>query len=194
MSLASDRLYERFGPLATYDDENGGIVQAISDALAAPQAVVDDVARESDTHAPWQAVLDPDACPAAWLPWLAQFAGVKLLPSDDEAQQRQRIKTAAGFYRGTDSSMIADVAATLTGTRHVDYLTNVSGDPWSQTIVTLASETPDPAATTRAAMAQKPAGVVLLVLTTNTPIIDQGTRTIDAGAATIDTATAANVT
>lgn len=194
MSAASDRMLERFGPAATYDVANGGVVTALAAALALPQAVVDDVARESDTHLPWGAALDPDAAPAEWLPWLAQFAGVTLLPADDEAAQRQRIKTAAGFHRGTSDSMVGAVQATLTGTQYVDYLTSVGGDPWQQTLQTLTSETPDPAVTTREAMAQKPAGVKLTVIVSDAPIIDAGTRTVDAGTATIDTATIADVT
>lgn len=194
MSTASDRMLERLAPLATYDAENGGVVAALAAALAAPQAVVDDVARETDTHRPWQAALDPDACPAAWLPWLAQFAGVTLLPADDEAAQRQRIKRAAGYRRGTVPAMIEEVKATLTGTQSVTYLRNVDGNPWLQTIVTRTSETPNPAATEQAARRQKVAGVKLTVITSDEPIVDEFTRTIDNLVVAIDDFTPGDVT
>jgi phage tail P2-like protein len=178
MTTAADRLYDRLAPLATYDDENGGIVRALAETLALPQSNVDDVARDTDTQLAWQPLLDPDTCPAAWLPWLAQFPGVKLLPSDlTEAQQRARIKAAAGFYRGTTRAIVEAVQATLTGTQFVNVLNAVGGDPWAQTVITRTSETPDAAATTRAALSQKAAGAVQTVVVSNDPIWSEATLT-----------------
>lgn len=199
MSSAGDRLYERLAPVATYDVENGMVVQAIAETLAAPQQIVEDLARDSDTQLAWQAALDPDTCPAIMLPWLAQFAGVTLQPGDDEAGQRARITQAAGFYRGTNRAIRENVQATLTGSKGVTILERVSGNRWATTIVTRASETPDPAATTRAALSQKPTGFIFTVVTSDEPIIDEGgaARTIDAiGSAgtTIDGVTVADWT
>lgn len=191
-TTAGERLYQRLAPVATYDDSNGGIVAALADTLALPQAVVDDIARDdfsrpAGSQLAWQPLLDPDTTPAAFLPWLAQFPGVKLLPSDlTEAQQRARISQAAGFYRGTTRAIVEAVQPTLTGNRTVIVQNNVGGNPWAQTVITRTAETPDAAATTRTALSQKAAGVIQTMVISDVPIIDEGTRTIDAGTVTID--------
>lgn len=186
VTSAGTRLYDRLAPVATYDPENGNIVRAIAEVLAEPQELVDQVARDTDTHLAWQAALDPDVTPDEFLPWLAQFAGTQLLPSDTAEQQRERIKSAAGFHRGTPRAIREEVQLTLTGTKFVNLLQRVGGDMWAITVVTRTTETPDPAATERAARAQKPAGMLMTFVVTDEPIIDEGTRTIDAATVTID--------
>lgn len=183
MSTASDRLYERLGPLAAYDPENGNVVQALAETFSLPQDVVDEVARDTDTQLAWQPALDPDTCPAEWLLWLAQFPGVTLLPSDlTEAAKRARIKAATGFYRGTKRAMVEVVQATLTDTRSVQVLTHVGGDMWAITVVVRTSECPSPALSERAALSQKPAGQILTFVVSDEPIIDEGALTIDTAA------------
>jgi hypothetical protein len=61
-------------------------------------------------------------------------------------------------------------------------------------IRTNASETPNPAATEAAIRANIPGGIVLLYITSDSPVINTGTRTIDASVHLIDTATASDVT
>jgi P2-related tail formation protein len=189
-TTAGERLYDRLAPVATYDEENGGVVAALADMLALPQAVVDDIARDdlsrpAGTQLAWQPLLDPDTTP--WIDWLAQFPGVKLLPSDltDEAK-RARVKQAAGFYRGTTRAIVEAVQPTLTGNQTVIVQNQVGGDVWAQTVITRTSETPDAATTTRAALTQKAAGVIQTMVISDVPIIDEGTRTIDAATVTID--------
>lgn len=181
MSAASDRLYERLAPLATYDAENGDVVLALAETLALPQQVVDDVARDTDTQLAWQPALDPDTCPADWLPWLAQFPGVTLLPSDlTTDQKRAKIKQAAGFYRGTPRAITEAVRATLTGTQSVTILQQVGGDQWALTVLTRTAETPDAAAAERAARSQKPAGIILTYVESDDPIWSEATLAFSA--------------
>lgn len=192
---AAERLYERLGPVATYDAENGYVVQYIAEALALPQAVVDEVMVDGDQLA-WQPALDPDTCPADWLPWLAQFPGVTLLPSDlTEAQRRARIKAAAGFYRGTQRAMIGAVQATLSAPdAPVTILTNVGDDRWALEVITRTADTPDPAASERAARSQKPGGFLLTYVVSDSPIVDTGTLAVDAATGTVEDATTDDVT
>src|SRR4051812_43317746 len=82
VTTAGERLYGRLAPVAVYDEANGNVLQALAETLADPQQIVDDVARDSVTQIAWQPATDPDTAPAVLLPWLAQFPGVKLLPSD----------------------------------------------------------------------------------------------------------------
>lgn len=180
MSSAGDRLYGRLEPVATYDDENGGVVAAIADMLAAPQQLVDDVARDTDTQLAWQPALDPETAPEALLAWLAQFAGSSLLPSDTVDQQRTRIKAAAGFYRTTVKAIRDEVGLYLTGSKTVQVLKQVGGDPWAMTVLVRTSETPDSAQAQRAAMAQKPAGVILTFVVSNDPIWPEATLAFSA--------------
>lgn len=182
MSTAGDRLLDRLAPVATYDDENGGVVAALAETLAEPQQIVDDVARDQeDGQLAWQPALDPDTAPSVLLPWLAQFPGVALPPDASEQEWRDRIKQAAGYYRGTVRAIREEVQRTLTGTKSVIVLEQVSSDPWAVTVKTRTGETPNVTATTAAALSQKPAGMLMTVVVSDEPILDEGgaARTID---------------
>lgn len=194
VTSAGSRLYDRLTPVATYDADNGYVVRSIAETLADSQAIVDQVARDSDTHLAWQAALDPDATPAEMLPWLAQFAGTRLLPADSEQQQRDRIKQAAGFYRGTVRAIREEVQRTLIDTLYVRILERVGGDPWAITVITRTGETPDPAASERAALAQKPAGMILTFVVSDAPVWAEATETWTSVAATWTDATVTDVT
>lgn len=189
MSLL-DRFLARIAPINTGDFT----LQQIIGAITSPGELYDDLTQDSDTHSAWGKAMDPDYAPAPLLGWLAQFAGVSLLPSDDEATQRARIKAAAGFRRGTPGAMTDEVTPTLTGSQYTNILQQVGGNRWAMTLVTLSVETPNPAATYAAALRQKPAGIALTHVVATGPIVDLGTRTIDLGANTIDSAVLADVT
>lgn len=186
-TTAGERLYARLGPVATYDDDNGNVVQALAETLAEPQQIIEDVTRDGETREAWAIAGDPDTAPAELLPWLAQLAGVRLLDSDTEAQQRLRIKTAAGYYRGTPRAIIEELQLLLTGTKQVFLLTR-DPDMWHQTVGTLTSESA--AATVaqldNAVKAQKPAGVLVDRVTVAAWSLLEITATVAAHRETID--------
>lgn len=153
-----------------------------------------DIVRDSDDGPGWSSLMDPARCPDWALPWLAQFAGVRLANGLTADQQRAQIATPPPFLRGTRQAMIDMVADTLTGTKTVRVLERVGGDAYALTIATRTSETPDAASAEAAARAQKPIGLILTFVVSDEPLIDEGTRAIDAGTATIDAATLADVT
>lgn len=157
---ASARLFARLAPLA-YDDANrGNVLAALATALMAPREVFSDAIRDDATHIAWGQVMDPDACPADLLDWLAVEAGVELPPSaTTEAEKRYRIKQAAGRYRGTPRAVVEELQLVLTGTKTV-YLGYRDPDQWHYTVGTLTAETPDTAAADRAIQAQKPVGMI----------------------------------
>jgi hypothetical protein len=194
VSDSGDRLYARLAPVAVYDASNGNVVRALADVLAAPQDLISQVARGDETFEPWARATSPSQAPDVLLPWLAQFAGVELLPSDTVAQQRARIGAAAGFYRGTTRAMREAVELTLTGEKFVSIVPRVGGDMWQMTVRVRASECPDLGVSERAALSQKPAGVILTFTASDVPAIDEGTLTIDTGTDDIDDATVEDVT
>lgn len=149
-----------------------------------------DIVRDTADGPGWTILFDPARCPAWALPWLAQFAGVQLPEGITEAEQRQRIVSPPAFERGTLAGMRAAVSATLTGTRFVRILER-NGTPYQLAVVSRTPETPDPAASERAARSQKPAGLILTYVVSDVPIIDEGSGTIDSipGGVTIDSTT-----
>jgi hypothetical protein len=78
-----------------------------------------------------------------------------------DEQARTLISDVAGFRRGTPAAITAAAALFLTGTRRVYFNERVRNDAYLLGVVTLASETPDPALVERAILAQKPGGLVL---------------------------------
>lgn len=106
---------------------------------------------------------------------------------------RSAIRNQGAKFRGTRRAMLDAVRDTLTGTRYVNILERVGGNAYALTLVTRPSETPDSALTYAAALAQKPLGMALTHTLTESPLIDEGSKTIDTGTATIDTATISDV-
>lgn len=113
----------------------------------------------------WAKLLDPFACPADCLPWLAVWEGVEIPPGLAEAEVRSLIDEAPAQKRGTPWSMEAVARRYTTGTKTVYTVERVGGDPSLMRIATLSSETPDPALMFEAVVKyQKPAGIKLLVV------------------------------
>lgn len=144
-------------------------------------------------------VFDYRLCPAEALPYLAQFVGETLPTTASEADARARILGQPTRRRGTPAGITAACRDTLTGTRAVYFeersATACPTDPaYGLMIRTNTSETPDPVATEAAIRSNLPGGIILLYITSDSPVIDTGTRTIDASAHTIDTAVSADIT
>jgi hypothetical protein len=111
---------------------------------------------------------DPLQADPTWLTWLAQNVGAKLDPTASIAEQRDTILFATSGWRAGTTNAIEDAArSALTGSQYAQCLLatngNVAGTPWDITIVTRASETPDPAAVIDAVLRKgvKPAGATL---------------------------------
>lgn len=115
---------------------------------------------------------DPQLADAAWLPWLASLVGAQLDPAATLAEQRDTIQFATSGWRAGTRGAIADAArSALEGSRYATVMVHtkvtagalVAGSMWDITIVTRASETPDPAAVLGAVVRKgvKPAGAVL---------------------------------
>lgn len=161
------RLYDALAPLAQVDPENAWALLIYCNALGSMYQLVEDLVRDTPDGPGWSALLDVERCPDVALPWLAQLVGVRLLPGSTADEQRERIGSTDGFRRGTRAAMIAAAQATLTGDRFVG-LRERDGDPADKpdyayflTAITYTEETPDPAATEAALIAQKPGGIVL---------------------------------
>lgn len=157
----ASRLYGMLAPLAQYDPSYGWSLLIFVNAIGSMFELVEEWVRDSEDGPGWSLLLDLDRCPPEALPWLAQFVGVRLLPDSTAVEQRARIASTDGFSRGTPSSIRGAAAATLTGTKTVVFRERYGGDAYALTIVTYTAETPDEAATRRAIVAQKPAGIVL---------------------------------
>lgn len=130
-------------------------------------AVVEELARDSDDGPGWSALVDVDRCPTYALPWLAQLAGVSLLPiaageTEEawDASMRERIRRADARSRGRPDAIRAAAERQLTGTKWLIF-NERAGDPYVLGVATRLDETPDQAAVQRAIREQKPAGIVL---------------------------------
>ena len=155
LSLAADRLYEQLAHLELDGEANGYPIAALCAAIMAPLDPVYDLV--AGTHSPYETLMDIDACPAAFLPWLAQMNGVDELAIQglDEDRQRDVIRDAAGKRRGTVGGIIAGAQKYLTGNRTV-ILVEREGTPTHYVVITRTAETPDADAVVRALQAGKP--------------------------------------
>jgi hypothetical protein len=189
-------LYDELAVTQPADEDAGWPLLILLAAIAAALGELPGLVRDTDDGPGWTGLMDPDRAPAFALPWLAQLAGVRLTTGLPEAEQRAQISAPPAFQRGTPAAMRAAVQNTLTGSRFVDVLERVSGDPYAIEVVVLTGETPDPAASEAAARSQKPAGLILTFTINTGAIINQGSLPIDSVTAgvTIDAATLGDVT
>lgn len=154
-------LYEAMGRQADGDEALGWPLLIFLDASGRAIEVVDDLARDDALgRAGWWKILDVDQTVSEGLGYLAQFVGVKLLVGLSDADQRARIKSVSGRFRGTPDALIAAARQYLTGTKRVD-LYEREGGAYFLRLRTFAAETPDPAAVAAAILAEKPAGLIL---------------------------------
>ena len=96
-------LYNRIG-WAKYKDTTGVLLRWLAGMGEMVQAIDSLCMAQNDdgTIAPgWSQVLDINRCPTAALPWLGQFVGVSVDPSQRDDQQRYAIEQEHGFARGT---------------------------------------------------------------------------------------------
>lgn len=164
------RLYAMLAPLAQQDADTAWSLLILINAIGSMYELVEDWVRDTPDGPGWSLLLDLDRCPDEALPWLAQFAGVRLLPGSSTDDQRARIASTDGFRRGTRAALIGAAAATLTGAQSVvfrerDSTAAAPDYAYFLTVKTYTSQTPNPTATQQALLAQKPAGIVLTYTT-----------------------------
>jgi hypothetical protein len=158
----AEGLYVSLAPLAREDDAYGWALLILCNAIGQMFQLLDELERDTPEGPGWSLLVDLNRCPDDALPWLAQFVGVRLLPASTPDDQRARILATDGWRRGTPAALIGSTAATLTGTQRVTLLERDGGDAYALRVQTLGSETPNPATTYAAIIAQKPAGLVLV--------------------------------
>lgn len=137
-----------------------GIPVEFVEALVGPLQDIDDVVRDNGPETGWSVMLDLDRIPADNLAWLAQFIGAEIIPGLSDAEQRDRIRDAEGFRRGTRGAMENAAKSTLTGTKKVNIFER-DGGAYLLTVQTYATQTPDAVRTEAAIRSQKPGGLVL---------------------------------
>lgn len=162
MTNVGDQLYEALEPLArqTGDATNGAPLRSLATALGTLLQVVVDLSEDTPQGPGWSAIMDVDGAPTFALPWLAQLVGVRLPAGETDAQQRDRIRNAEGFKRGTPAAMVSAAQRLLTGTKTV-FFRERDGGAYRLSVWTRLSETADPAAVEAALREQKPAGIIL---------------------------------
>jgi hypothetical protein len=147
---------------------------------------VEELVRARPGRQPWQQAFDIVACPDFQVPWLGQCIGVRVTPGIAPTLQRAEVTADAGMWRAGASSLTGATASTLTGAQR-QRLTQRSSDAWTMLLTTDPADTPDPAATNRAAQAAKAAGLLLTVAQSSVPLIDEFVRPIDSITGVIDT-------
>lgn len=165
LSELGERLRERTEPLAPHDEDYGWVHAHLCEGLARMLQQVADVWDPPDPHAPGAPLLDPELAPDWALPWVGQLVGVQLPAGATPDEARALIAGVSGFKRGTPAALRAAAGAFLTGDKTVYFRerdpSGAANYAYTLEVVTLTTETPDPAAVLAALKTQKPAGLVL---------------------------------
>jgi hypothetical protein len=140
------------------DAANGLAGQILCGALATMlDPVVAVVSDGQDGSLPgWAPAFDPVGNPD-WLDWMGQFVGVIRPAGLNDAGMTSLVQHPTGFNRGTVDAMVTAMQATLTGTKTVIINTRVGAAPFSMTVATFTSETPNSQNTLLALQSQMPA-------------------------------------
>lgn len=165
----AQRVLNAVSPINYEDDKHNYALATFVGSLGDPlfQDIEDLVSDDAEGRVGWSPIVDVDRCPDFALPWLAQLVGVELAGGLSAANQRQQIRDLANWKRGTPGAIEGALLPYLTGTKSVvfrerDAAACPTDPPYGLTVITLASETPNPTAALAAMMRQKPAGIILL--------------------------------
>lgn len=151
-----EQLYGSLGFHVDDDEANDFALRKLCEALCGPMQPVYDLVRERDDQVGYTILLDPATCPAAFLPYLAQYPGVIPTAEMSEAQLRLEIETPTGWSRGRTSSIKVAAGRGLTGTQLV-IVKPRTPEVWHHYVRTLLAETPDPTRTETTIRAATPA-------------------------------------
>lgn len=196
--IAADA-YALAEPLCGPEAVNGFPIAVLFGGIGEMFRDVETLVRARPGREPWQQAFDIDApgggMPTFEYPWFGQIFGVRDLVGLTTAQQYTKIKQQQAIYRGGIDALKSAVAATLSPPASVAV---IEGNPDADhiTVIVDPAQVTDITKTTQAANAAKLFGLLLTIVQSSLPIIDQGTRTIDAATAavTIDGATLADIT
>lgn len=168
MSPITEDLYASLGPWSRADTEDESwVLLDLAEAVGGRLQPIEDLIRDTDDGPGWSSILDLDRVPDAWLGWLAQFVGVRLRVGLGVIEQRMRITSTDGQHRGSPAALRAAARQYLVGpdgtggSAYVIINERLGGNAYQLGILTLTSQTPDPAAVLAAILEQKPAGIVL---------------------------------
>lgn len=164
VSPAALELYAAVDPAFTQSDEahDWTMLKLVSALTTGNIDLIYEIVTDRDAGPGWQILLDPERCPAAALPYLAQFVGARLTQGMSVAEQRAAIGDPEGFGRGTPSAIVAVAKRRLTGTKTALLVEFYTGNAYRMKLVTLESETPEADETLREILEeQKPIGIRL---------------------------------
>lgn len=175
LGSVAEELYEVLKPFQRWSNPAGS--GTVSDAdlgwpllvywglIAGEWQEIDDLSRDTDEFAGWCRMLDVDACEDKGLEYLGQFKGKEFPPGMTPAQKRARIHGTDGFERGTAEAIRVAAKRRLTPPEgeepYVVINERTGGDLWETSVVTLTDQTPEPIATFRDMLEQKPYGIRL---------------------------------
>jgi len=158
-----ERFHERVEPIQPLArDANYGYAFAnLCEGMMRPYAQVAELVDPEDPYEPWTPLFYLDITPDWALPWVGQIVGVPI-PATATPEEARRLIREQSFQDIGKPKAIADaLRPTLTGAQTIWMRERDGGDPYRLEIVTLVSETPDPAASLAALEPQIPAGIVL---------------------------------
>jgi hypothetical protein len=127
------------------------------EALCLPSQPIYDLVRERDGQKGWEILMDPDECPAQWLPYLAKHVGVVITDEMTEEQIRNEIREPTGWKRGQPEAIRIALRRTLTGEEPLVIIRPRTPSAGQHYIRTLLSQTPDPKRTERVLREKLPA-------------------------------------
>jgi len=111
----------------------------------------------------WSTLLDPDACPDQFLPFLALFVGVSIPQGASAAAARAMIYARSGWSRGTPAAIVAAAQQYLSGSQScvIEERTAVNGseDAYHFCLIVLTSQVTNAENLTAAVNLVRPAGV-----------------------------------
>jgi Phage tail protein (Tail_P2_I) len=151
MGVAGD-LQAALAPWTATGPDLADLAAAIGGMFAEVESYTTELDENGNLQPAWTVLFDPDQCPTAGLPWLAQCVGERLPIGLSDAQSRQWIKDRPNQRRGTNEALARAAERQLTagtsqvviiweghkldGTATLDYVA----------VLTLASQTPNPSA------------------------------------------------
>lgn len=168
VSESAEEMFDALGPWSRADgEETGWALLHLCEATAGRLDPLRSIVMDDEDHPGWSSVLDVDRAPREWLPWLAQFVGVRLPAGLDEVAERARIRSTDGFNRGTPAAIKGAARQYLRGPDGTPdtatvFLTERHGSAYRLTVAVHASEMIASADVIyKAVLEQKPAGIVL---------------------------------
>lgn len=193
-----ERLYAWLEPWTAADADGGYPFAWLAAMTTAAQGDIEDIIRDSPNGLLGWArlfnVTDETDCPDTAVPWVAQFVGATVRAGEDVDLQRTQLRPDAN-KKATTGAMVASVQTLLDGSKNVRV---IERDPtaYRHTLITLTSETPDPAAVAARLLdpTVKAVGHWWTHIVSDEPLINEGVLDIDDVAVDIDDAVLGDIT